>query len=416
MPREAIVVGGSLGGLFQGIILRRSGYNVHLFERTQTLTAQGAGIVYGSETEAFFHAFDRTRTRLYVESKGGRQYLRRDGSVMYTEKHVQRMTSWDKLYWVLRANFDGEVREGYLDNALPEPEQGEGKAVYSVGCNVTSYAWDSAKSKVVVKYATKSDAKEEEHTAEADLVVCAEGASSDWRDSHLSGGGRSYAGYVAFRGLVPEEELPEDVKAVLLEKFSFFHSKGLQFLCYLIPGQGGTVQKRRMNFVWYFNAEEGSDFHRRIFTDKTGRLHQWTMPPSELAPETKAQISELADARLPPVLAKLWHLCRLPFIQAITDARGSQIVFPDDRVLLTGDAVAGVRPHTAAGTSKAAAQAVELWQVLKDGKGWEEALPLLKSEWEPGVLRYADELDRSGRQMGNRSQFGQMMLQDNTGL
>lgn len=44
-PR-ALVIGGSLGGLFAGNLLRRLGWDVDIFERsTQDLDSRGGGIV-----------------------------------------------------------------------------------------------------------------------------------------------------------------------------------------------------------------------------------------------------------------------------------------------------------------------------------------------------------------------------------
>ena len=43
---KAIIVGGSLGGLFAANMLQRNGWDVAIFERTpETLTGRGAGIV-----------------------------------------------------------------------------------------------------------------------------------------------------------------------------------------------------------------------------------------------------------------------------------------------------------------------------------------------------------------------------------
>ena len=39
-------------------------------------------------------------------------------------------------------------------------------------------------------------------------------------------------------------------------KFTFFHGRNTQILCYLIPGPTGELLEgeRRLNWVWYVNA------------------------------------------------------------------------------------------------------------------------------------------------------------------
>src|ERR671913_199479 len=44
--RRAIVIGGSMGGLFAALLLRRAGWDTHVFERVAVeLSGRGAGIV-----------------------------------------------------------------------------------------------------------------------------------------------------------------------------------------------------------------------------------------------------------------------------------------------------------------------------------------------------------------------------------
>src|SRR3982074_1529767 len=45
-PRGALVVGGSMSGLLAGLLLRRAGWDVDIFERVESeLAGRGAGIV-----------------------------------------------------------------------------------------------------------------------------------------------------------------------------------------------------------------------------------------------------------------------------------------------------------------------------------------------------------------------------------
>lgn len=72
------------------------------------------------------------------------------------------------------------------------------------------------------------------------------------------------------------------------------------------------------------------------------------------------------------------------------------------RVALVGDAAFIPRPHTAASTSKAAANAIALADALiQYNHDVRKALPA----WEPLQLAYGKQLIASGQQLGNRSQF-----------
>jgi 2-polyprenyl-6-methoxyphenol hydroxylase-like FAD-dependent oxidoreductase len=56
-PRTAIVVGGSLGGLFAANLLLRAGWDVHVYERAgEPLSGRGAGIV---THDSLFRALER---------------------------------------------------------------------------------------------------------------------------------------------------------------------------------------------------------------------------------------------------------------------------------------------------------------------------------------------------------------------
>lgn len=67
------------------------------------------------------------------------------------------------------------------------------------------------------------------------------------------------------------------------------------------------------------------------------------------------------------------------------------------KVLLVGDAVAGLRPHVASGTSQAAIHALLLRKVFEDR--------LSLDEWEKRVLEWSGIAYKAGVSMGELSQF-----------
>lgn len=91
--KNAIVVGGSLGGLLTGIVLKRLGHRVTILERSPTplLHDQGAGIVAGGDTLNFLKQFDKYHREVAVVSPV-RHYLDQHGEEIHREEWEQKMT------------------------------------------------------------------------------------------------------------------------------------------------------------------------------------------------------------------------------------------------------------------------------------------------------------------------------------
>ncbi|KAI9695971.1 MAG: hypothetical protein M1820_008312 [Bogoriella megaspora] len=417
-PKSVIVVGGSLGGLFTGMALTRLGHNVRILERNPTplLHDQGAGIVAGGDTQEFFTTFDRSSRTQPKETAAGnkrtvdglvvtshaRQYLNRAGEVIHYEGRPQRMTSWDLLYHVLRAGFDGTKSE-YVDVSMEKAD--EGKGVYDYGCTVTNFEEDENGIKVDFERKTQNG-QTEKQSQSADLLVACDGGSSTIRKIFLPETERTYAGYVAWRGTILESELSKETSDTLLEKFTFYHAPALQILTYLIPGKAGTLEKghRLMNYVWYCNYPEKSREHEELMTDVHGKKHSVTVPVGTLQPNLWTKQQDYAEQALPPQFAELVRKTKQPFVQAITDVISPKQMFWNGKVILLGDALAGFRPHTAASTSQAAFDAMMLAEYM-EGK-------LDLEDFEAECMSFARNVQRQGVDLGNRSQFGSHPLAD----
>ncbi|XMA12872.1 hypothetical protein WAI453_005663 [Rhynchosporium graminicola] len=133
------------------------------------------------------------------------------------------MVSWDLLYNVLRACFDG-VKSQYCE--LPKKEEGEGEAKYLYARKVVGVK-DFGEGIEVEYEVNGSDGKQKEV---ADLVLAADGPSSTIRKLLLPDVEREYAGYVAWRGTVPENEASGLMKETFVDNFTFFHAPGCQIL------------------------------------------------------------------------------------------------------------------------------------------------------------------------------------------
>ena len=96
--RRALVIGGSVGGLFAALLLRRRGWDVRVFERvTEALSGRGAGIVTHPELDRVLELAGVGRPPDLGIPVARRVVLARDGRVVARHWLPQVMTSWDRL-------------------------------------------------------------------------------------------------------------------------------------------------------------------------------------------------------------------------------------------------------------------------------------------------------------------------------
>jgi len=369
---HAIVIGGSLGGLFTGIMLRSIGWSVHIYERSDhDLDSRGGGIVLQPDViEAFQRAGISDQALGVVAHE--RYYLNPDGSIAQPMPMRQMLTSWNLLYGSMRRHFPSDHYHcgKYLTDIQQNVEQVT--AIFADGTRDT-----------------------------ADLLIGADGPNSTVRQRFLPDAHYRYVGYVAYRGLVNETELDEDAAALFTERFVFYQFPNSHILQYVIPGENESLVpgERRFNWVWYVNYDEATELPR-ILTDKENKRRDYSIPPGMLAPAVEQEMRSYADTVLAPPFQKLVAATQKPFVQGILDLGVPQMTF--GRVALVGDAAFIPRPHTAASTAKAAANAIALADALvKHNHNVIKALPA----WEPSQLAYGRQLVASGQQLGDRSQF-----------
>jgi 2-polyprenyl-6-methoxyphenol hydroxylase-like FAD-dependent oxidoreductase len=371
--RSAVVVGGSLAGLSAALMLRELGYEVTALEQSPTpLVSRGAGLVLQPDVCAVLESYAGVDPLLLSTSCSVRQYLRVGGAPARQMAMPQRFTAWNAVYRALATAFgeDGVERGAQVatvdaQGARPSVETNDGERLT------------------------------------ADLIMCADGYASATRRVLLPHVVPTYAGYVAWRGLVAESDLVPSVLEVFRDTFTFLELAEGHILAYLVPGVDGEREpgKRRVNWVWYVNVPAGPQLDD-LLTGSDGLRHAVGLPPGAARPDVIQAMHQRAERELDDFFGELVRATREPFVQSIIDLSSSRMAF--NRVCMIGDAAFVPRPHTAASTQKAANDVLTLHAALARHRDERAAL----AAWEPRQLRLGHQLAVHGQRLGNQSQLG----------
>jgi 2-polyprenyl-6-methoxyphenol hydroxylase-like FAD-dependent oxidoreductase len=333
--RRVLVIGGSLGGLIAAHLLRSIGWDVAVFERNvEELASRGVGLGTHQQLIDILH-----RAGVDFDGSMGIKVedvicLDRDGRVVLQRPTARTMSGWSRLYHALREALPAQSYRLNMNLLRVEPD----------GDGVTAIFADGTRER-------------------ADLLVGADGVRSTVREQFLPQAQPLYAGYVAWRALLDEHDVPPDIRREIFEHYTFCLPEGEQLLGYPVPGRNNdtTVGRRAYNIVWYRPTEPDKAL-ADLLTDATGRHHAAGIPPPLIRPDVVAAIKATARALVAPQIAEIF--CRSqPFFQPIYDLESRQIVF--GRVALLGDAAFVARPHVGAGTTKAAVDAASLADSLR---------------------------------------------------
>ena len=326
---KILVVGGSLGGLFVANILLRQGHDVTLLEKTVgSLDGRGAGIVTHDALAEALRAAGVTVDETLGVPVTKRVTLGADGQSLGEMELPQVLTSWSRLYHMLKESFPSER---YL----------QGKTVKSV-------TQDANAVKVLCEDGSQYD---------AELLIASDGIRSAVRAQVAPKIQPEYAGYIAWRGVCDEACLSRNTLETLFNRFGFCLPNGEQMLGYPVAGSGNDTRpgKRRYNFVWYRPASEHEELVS-LLTDDDGHHYPTGIPPLKVSWKHIARMRKVAQEILAPQYAEILEKTAAPFLQAIYDVRSEQIVF--GRIALMGDAAFVGRPHVGMGVTKAADEAI----------------------------------------------------------
>jgi 2-polyprenyl-6-methoxyphenol hydroxylase-like FAD-dependent oxidoreductase len=366
--QRALIIGGSLGGLFAAHWLRAIGWDVAVFERVEDdLASRGAGI--GTHEELLKGL---RRLGLPADESIGipvrrRICLDREGRRIHQLELPQFMSAWARIYRLLKDGFPAPAcRFGASLEHIEQDASG-----------VTAVFADGSRER-------------------GDLLVGADGIRSTVRGLLAPEAQPRYAGYIAWRGMADERDIPPEVHAELFEHYTFCLPEGEMMLSYPVPGRDNDTRpgRRGYNFIWYRPTGEFDELPL-LCTDAAGHCHGTAIAPPSIRPEVIAKFHADARALLAPQIAGIVVRMAQPFFQAIFDLESSNLAF--GRVALLGDAAFVARPHVGMGVTKAALDAECLALSIRDsGDDLGAALARYDSERRPFGSRIVARARRLG--------------------
>jgi 2-polyprenyl-6-methoxyphenol hydroxylase-like FAD-dependent oxidoreductase len=365
MQRRAIVIGGSLGGLLAANMLHSIGWQVDVYERTgDDLASRGAGI--GTHDELFDVL---NRLRITVDDSLGviplsRTCLDSAGKPVASIQRPRVLTSWARLYRALKDAFPDTAY--HFSKTLTHFEDGGDTAI--------AYFADGG-------------------NAEADLLIGADGLHSSVRRQLFKEVQPRYAGYVAWRGIVPEADIPKALRNEIFDHQILCMPEGQNIVAYPVPGLDNDIRPghRAYNLVWYSPVDEAG--LKDLCTDVSGCYYENGIPPDRVRPELIAAMRALAKEVLAPQFSQLLALTDKIYFQAIYDLQSPNMA--RGRIALLGDAAFVARPHCAMGVTKAGLDA----ESLADALAWSG------DDIAAGLARYDEEQGEFGRRTVARARY-----------
>ena len=356
-PGRAVVVGAGIGGLAAAVALRHIGWQVEVFERAKKIGEVGAAVSIGPNAvkalrelglEPALQAAACELDGLESRSRGGRgltgvsaELLKaRYGAGFY---NLHRTALQELL---LEALGDVAIHTGHTATGVASGEDG------------ASVDFDGPHGKA---------------TADADLVVAADGIRSRLRVEHFDAyPGPSYAGYTVWRGLVPAETAGRiGVPARLSETWG----RGVRF-------GHAPIGDGRVYWYAFENAEPGAA-HEHSVAALLARFTDWHHPVPTLIAATPTEALLRGD---------VYYLD-----EPLTS-------FAAGRVVLLGDAAHAVTPDIGQGACLAIEDAVVLAAELSRASV-PAALRSYGAVRRPRTQALARESGRIGRMLMNPSRI-----------
>jgi 2-polyprenyl-6-methoxyphenol hydroxylase-like FAD-dependent oxidoreductase len=320
-------------------MLHQDGHDVQVLEKVKgSMNGRGAGIVsHDVLVKSLERAGLDVQATLGVEVPG-RVLLDQSGKSLIAFDMPQVLTSWSRLYQILRS-------------AFPATRYHQGVTVTRIEERDNS-----------VHVLANTDGKET--TWQADVLIASDGIRSNVRQQLFPQIQPQYAGYIAWRGVCDESLLSSLTLTTLFDFFGFCVPPDEQIIGYPVAGSNSNTTRghRAYNFVWYRPAAQGEAL-QALLTDADGVHYPLGIPPHKVDWRQLAKVREDARRLLSPQFAEILEKTPQPFLQPIFDVASD--VVNVGRVALMGDAAFVARPHIGMGVAKASQDAVALADAIR---------------------------------------------------
>lgn len=363
------IIGGSIAGCSTALALRDLDFDIQIFEKSHgSLIDRGNGIVMPApllETLRQQQWIDHDAPCLPLTSM---QYslLKKDydpaGYPLWQRTMEAVAWRWGHLFSQLRKR-------------IPNHHYHSGAAVTGVESNSSGIR-------------LKLNGNRE---YQADLVVFADGLHSLGRQIISRDSSPQYAGYVLWRGLL--NETPEVSRVFPSATVSWHPFPGGLAGSYYIPSESGDCHPGQRSLNWGVYQQLGYDQLRELLADNKNSGFRASHVP--LTQAQRQQLQELLRRHIPAAAAELLCKASSGFVQPIIDISARQLV--KDQMLLSGDAAAVLRPHTASGAVKAIDNALSLRALLANRQCSAELL----LEWQQQQLAKLQQQTELARLVGD---------------
>ena len=307
------IIGGGIGGLFAANALLAHDIRVSVYEQAAALGEIGAGVFL---TPNSVRHLARVGLESAVEKAGARvgkdsHYFRHDGAPI-APVQVTDSAGWNATFGMHRADLIA-----LLAAALPA-------GVVHAGHRCTGFSQDGDAARVTFANGV---------TAEADIVIAADGIHSELRPYVFPPSRPVFHGSVAYRGLVPHDRIPHWP----VERWQMWLGAGRHFLAF--PVRAGQM----INYVGFVPADEEMQ-------------ESWSAPGDP-------EVLRREFAGWDPRIADLLRHVQTTFRWALYD-REPLPTWTNGRLALLGDAAHPMLPHLGQGANQSIEDGMALATIL----------------------------------------------------
>ena len=330
---QILISGGGIGGLSAALAASRAGCDVRLFERTPAFSEVGAGIQLGPNVTRVLHGWGLADALAAVAASPERLQVRSATSSLLLGE-LRLGSDMAARYGAPYLTLHRADLHALLFNALGQYPDAK------VHLNRAAMGFSQTPQSVTMQQDVGMD-------VEGDVLVGCDGLWSSVRQQLLGDGPPRATGHLAYRALVLQHDLPENLRS---QNVTVWLGSNMHIVQY--PVRGGEW----LNLVAIVQGSVADDVENWNH-DLTG-----TANAAALQKATAGSCTALQDVMAAvPAYGKGWGLWALHDRSTMQGAYQHAL----GRVALLGDAAHPMRPYLAQGAGMAIEDAAELGHVLK---------------------------------------------------